>query len=214
MFLNTLIDIYDDINLFSADKAAHAVGMSARFKGGSKSGGSSSPPSSAIGSTALGKDVRETIYPIYQRALEGKGLTTSSLLNTRIKDTQNSLLSAYKTASAESESRLNRILDPRDNLPRNYIQSRIKDDYIRAQDYERRSLKNEQLLDQDQAMSLSATAVGNEMRMGMANMQAYNQAVLANQQNEQRYGTFGTNLYGGLGSALTSTYYASQMAKK
>ena len=51
-----------------------------------------------------------------------------------------------------------------------------------------------------------------QVRMSIGGGQMYNQALQQNFMNQQQYGTFGTNLYGGIGSGMADYYFAQNMA--
>jgi cytochrome c1 len=183
------------------------LGPSYRFKGG---GGGGSPPSSAVADTATAKQARQTLYPILESGMAGTGLTTPELMANRKAAANTGLTAAFDTTRADTTSALSRVLKPGDSGVESYILRGLDKEKTNAQNSVRQGFKAETLADKDTAMGLTAATVGNEMRMGISGMQAYNQSVQTNAQNEQQFGTFGTNLMGGLGSGLTNMYFAQK----
>ena len=60
---------------------------------------------------------------------------------------------------------------------------------------------------------MATDAVASEKRMGSEILSRFNSAEAQNYQNQQQYGTFGSNLMGGLAEGGMNVAYANQYAK-
>ena len=177
-----------------------------RFKGG---GGST--PSSNISNTKTGEYARENLYPIFERGLAGKGLMPAQLNQRLQREDREGLSKSFKLAGEDMRSDMSRVLDSRDARSRGSMEQQLARSYDTAKDSLRRRDIQRDITDQDTARDMSFAAVSNEARMGASAMQSYNSATQQQIANEARYGTFGTNVAGGLGSAATSLYFANAM---
>ncbi len=199
--------ITDDLGLFDPIKAAKAFGFFVRFKGG----GGAKPPNSNIADTPTAQWARQNLYPVYNRALEGKGFTTPALDRVRQNAAYGGLLQSFLEGRSELERTMERVINPNDLGVKQHLLDLYNRNYQSGKDALRRGFKAEKLSDKDQAFGMAAGAIGNEMRMGIANMQAYNNALQTQMAQEAQYGTMMTNIAGGLGYALPSFYYAKKM---
>lgn len=196
----------DEYGIFSPRKASGIYGPFVRFKGG---GGK--PPSSNIADTEYAREARRTLYPLLQQGMAGQGLLPESVRTTR----QQRGFEGLKTASGESRKEMNstlaRTLQEGDTRPLDYLNNALTREYITSRDNLRRSFKAEDIADKALARDMAAGAVGNEMRMGISGMQAYNNAAAQQMQMEAQIGTKATNIAGGIGQGLMSAYFANQM---
>ena len=169
-------------------------------------------PTSNIPQTLTGQWAKDQVYPLIQQGMSGGGLLPQGLQSLRQQEARQGLTSSFGQARQELGSDLSRILHPGDTGPRNYLMNQMDRQKLSAQDALTRGFRMEQLTDQQGARDMGFGAWGNEMRMGIGSMQAYNQAESGRLANEAQYGTFGTNVAGGLGSMLTSAHFAPKMA--
>lgn len=183
---------------------------SVKFKGG---GGSSKPPSSQIKPTASMKWSAEELYPMVERGMAGEGYGPSGLLNLRRTSTERGLAESFAQTKGEFESQIARTVRPDDWRVKSYLGSSLGRAYASARDDQKRMFRTEAVQDRDLSMSLAADYLAQEKRMTVSGTQAYNQALQMNAANQAQYGTFATNLAGGIGSGLMDYMYSRQMAK-
>lgn len=188
----------------------YMTGWSWRFKGG---GGKSRPPSSYIAPTASMQWAKGELYPMVERGMAGKGYGTSKLTNLRRASTTEGLRESFAQTKDEFESQMSRTVRSEDERVKDYLRSNLQRAYVSAQDDLRRGFRAEAIQEQDLSMGLAADYLAQEKRMSVSGTQAYNQALQMNMANQARYGTFATNLAGGVGSGLMDYMYSRQMAK-
>lgn len=196
--------IIDEYGQFDPAKAARHFGPFARFKG-------DDPPSSGLPQTKTSRYTRQQLYPLLQQAMSGQGILPGGLAVRRKENASQGLLDAFSTARSDLQSELSRTLRPGDIGPQQYLMAAMDRNFLSQKDDLRRGFHMEDLTDKDLGMSLTATAIGNEKRMGVNAMQTYNQAMAQNMDNQARFGTFETNLMGNLGEATMNLYFAKRM---
>lgn len=175
-------------------------------------GGSGDPPSSQMPDTKLMKEIRRGLYPMIERGMAGKGFGTSGFTALRKSSLYGGLAKSFGQAKGELASQTARTVKSGDIRTKGYLESELGRSYISQQDVLRRGLKQEDISDKQMSMDMAATQLGQEKRMSVNAAQAYNQAAQSNYATQQRYGTFGTNLAGGIGSGMASYYFAQGMA--
>lgn len=180
-----------------------------RFKGGGDD-----PPSSNIADTKESKYAAGQLYPMYGRGIKGKGLMPASLDRALQKRESQGLQKAFAGARQDMNSDLSRILSRGDHRSRNAINTSFNEAQISARAGSARAERMRDVGDVDTARDMAFAATSNERRIGASAMQSYNSAVARNTAMERQYGTFGTNLAGGVGSGMTALYFAQGMGKQ
>ncbi len=176
-----------------------------------KGGGSPDPPSSTMADTEIRKYARETLYPEVQEGLAGRGFGTTDFTQQRTGSLYAGLDKTFKTATSEFESQMARTLDPRDVRVKDYLTNTLQREYITKKDDITRSIRAENVSDIDLSMGLAGEYLAGEKRMAIGGAEMYNQALQQNIVNQQRTGTFGSNLASGIGSGMMDYYYAQKM---
>ena len=179
-----------------------------RFKGGKAKMPNSNMPMTDNMSYAM-----DELYPMVERGMSGEGYGTEYLTNQRIQASKEGLADSFKQTKGELNSQISRTINSQDSRVSNYLGSSLSKAYTSTQDDIRKSYRAEAVGDKDMSMGMASDYLASEKRMTISGAQAYNQAAMANQQQEQQYGTFGTNLAGGLGSGMMDYMYSRQMAK-
>ena len=182
----------------------------AKFKGG----GGGKPPTSGMTDTETQKYGRETLYPMINRGLEGKGFGTATLTRQKENTLYDGLDDSFNEASADFNSQMSRTLDPADTRVKSYLDNTMNREYLTKKDDIARGLRQENVSDQDTSMAMASDYLSNEKRMTVQGTQMYNNALQTNIANQQRTGTFASNLSSGIGSALGSVYGAQQINAK
>lgn len=199
----------NDLGIFDYRKASRIFGPFARFKGG---GGSSSPPSSQMPDTKTMQKIRKGLYPMIEQGMAGEGFGTPGFAALRKTSLYGGLAESFTQAKGELTSQTARTVKSGDTRVKGYLESELGRSYISQKDTLRRGLRQENVSDKQTAMDMAATTLGQEERMSVNAAQAYNQAMQSNMAMQQQYGTFGTNLAGGLGTGLMDYYFAQGMA--
>ena len=179
-----------------------------RFKGSKPKA-----PSSSIADTENRKWARQTLYPDITNAMEGRGFGPTSLLNKRYSSTMEGLDESYGQAQGDLTSQLARSVRPGDTRVSNFAQNQLTRDYITAKDQLRRGFTQEKLDDQEIGLGMAADALAQEKRMSIQGAGQYNTAMTQQRAYEQQYGTFGTNLWGGIGEGAASYMFAQKMGQ-
>ena len=194
---------------FKYDVNKHWVGWSFRFKGG----GGAKPPSSQIAPTKSMEWATSELYPMVERGMTGAGYGTAGLSAMRKTSMESGLAKSFGQTKSEFESQMSRTINPEDVGVKNYLRSNLQRAYVSAQDDLKRGIRAEGVQEQELSMGLAADYLAQEKRMSISGTQAYNQSMQMNLANQQQYGTFGTNLAGGLGSGMMDYMYSQQMAR-
>jgi hypothetical protein len=181
-----------------------------RFKGG----GSPDPPSSTIADTDYTKSFRNDVYPMIDNAMAGKGFGPLEVTNRLNQMRSDSIDSSYATARGELNSDLARTLQRGDSRPSDYLNQALNRQQITDKDTLRRNIQAEKIADMDTGMTMANSVLASERRMSGANVDAYNSTLQQAARNDAQYGTFGTNVAGGLGAGMTDYYFAQKMAGK
>ena len=179
-----------------------------------KGGGSPDPPSSTIADTETKKFARETLYPQVSRGLEGQGFGTPELTALRSSSLYGGLEQTFETAKGEFESQLDRTLDPKDERLRSFLTNTLNREYVTKKDDITRGIRAEKVSDIDLSQAMAGEFLASEKRMAIGGAELYNQALQANIANQQRIGTFGSNIASGIGAGATDYYFAQKMAGK
>ncbi len=179
------------------------------FKGGG--GDSDPPPSSQLTDTPTRQFARETLYPQVSEGLEGRGFGTPELTALRSSSLNRGLDETFETARGEFESQLDRTLDPRDERLRSFLTNTLNREYVTKKDDIARSIRAEKISDIDLSQAFAGEFLASEKRMAIGGAELYNQALQANIANQQRVGTFGSNIASGIGAGATDYYFAQKM---
>jgi len=178
-----------------------------------KSGGKSPPqPTSTITETGIGREAKSELFPFIESGLAGTGFGPPGALEQRKLTASAGLKRSFGQARGELNSQLNRTLDPRDTRVRSFLNTSLNRAYTSAQDTQRRGFQDEAIGDETLSRDIAATTIANEQRLGVNSAQAYNQALTANQANRSQFGTFATNVAGGIGSGVGDFLFAQKMA--
>lgn len=183
-------------------------GMFTRLKGG----GGGDPPSSRLKDTEYMKEIRSETYPYIENAMAGEGYGPKSLTNMRWNSMYEGLESSFETAGQDMQSQLNRVLKPGDERPREFMTKNLGRSYYAAKDTLARQKRSELVSDKQMGMGMAADAIGKEQRMSVSNANAYNATLQANAVDQRQFGTFGTNVAGGVGEGMMDAYFAKQMS--
>ncbi len=182
-----------------------------RFKGSS----GPDPPNPNIADTEFSKWARGVSYPAIGSAIAGEGLDPD-LLAKRKTSAFKSLEKSYGTAAGELESNLSRTVAPGDTRVKGALRNTLSRSYVTGKDYIRRGFDQELVDDKTLGITMANDALAQEKRMAVGLSSQYNQALASNQVNEAQFGTFSTNLAGGLGefagSYIADQYFSSKMA--
>jgi len=203
-----LYEINDELGIFDPVLAANSFGMSARFKGGGD------PPSSQMADTEAKKYSRETLYPMVQRGMEGKGYGTSQLTNMRENSLYAGAKESFETGKRDFNSQMARTLDPNDTRVKDHLSSTLEREYVTKQDNIARGIRSEKVADINTSMNLANDYLSSEKRMGVNNAQSYNNAMQADVQRNSQMGSFGVNVASGLGQAVGGLQQAQQIDAK
>lgn len=179
-----------------------------RFKGG---GSSPDPPSSQMADTEIKQYAREELYPMVSAGMTGEGYGTSGTVRQQEKTLYGGIESAYKQGKSEFDSQMNRTLDPKDYRVRNYLTENMSRAYASQKDDVARGIRTQKVSDTDMSMSLAADYLASEKRMTVSGAQMYNQAQQLNLANQNRMGSFASNLASGLGAGAADYYYGQKM---
>ena len=182
--------------------------MHCRFKGG----GSSKTPSSTLSDTEAMKKIRGQFYPVLENAMNGRGFGETGTPQLFTKDLMAGYNRAFTDAKADYMSQMNRVVDPEDTRVKGFIGAQLNREQASGRDALQRQIKAERIGDKDMGLAMAGDAVAMEQRMSVNGAQMYNQALQANMINERQFGTFGTNLAGGIGSGLMDLYFAKQIS--
>lgn len=174
-------------------------------------GGSPKPPTSTIADTPTRQYARETLYPQVTEGLEGRGFGTPQLTALRSSSLYRGLEETFKTAKGEFESQTARTLDPRDVRLKSYLSNTLQREYVTKKDEIARGIRAEKVSDIDLSQAMAGEFLASERRMAIGGAEMYNQALQQNIINQQRIGTFGSNLASGIGAGAMDFYFAQRM---
>jgi hypothetical protein len=194
---------------FNLEFAHKYFGWNTRFLGGKPK-----TPKSSMPDTENKEYFRQQIFPLIQRAMEGRGMLPASLDASQKIEQLNDLNKAFDTSMSEFNSNLNRSLMPQDDRARSYAAALMHQGKTAEIDSMRRGQRQQYYDDKTFGMGMAADSIANEKRMGIMGAEAYNYAVTQSAANQSQFGTFGTNLAAGAGSMLPNLYFANQMSKK
>lgn len=200
---------YDEFE-FDTEQTILAFRRSAKFKGG----GGGDPPSSELADTETKKFVRRTLYPMAQRGLEGKGFGSNYLDSKKRLTLYGGASDAYNTAASDLRSQMRRTVDPADNRVKSFAENSLARAYTTKRDDISRSLRSERTADVDLAMNMASDYLGGERRMTAQAGQAYNQAMQTNLAEQQRVGSYSSNIAAGIGSTFGGLIGAHQIDQK
>ena len=183
-----------------------------RFVGGGGGGGA---PSSGVnrehGSMPA---IRKELYPQIGNAMAGKGYGPESLTNMRWQDMNQGFDKSFAGAKSQMTSQMGRVVDPRDTRTKTAVSQGLARDYASGKDSLNRGRRQEAEGDRRMGMGMAADAIAKEQRMTVSGAQQYNNALRTSMGNEARFGTFGSNVAGGVGSGMVDAYFANQIAGK
>ena len=178
-----------------------------RYKGGKKQ----SPPSSQLSETEAGKQAKAELYPWVESGMAGQGFGDPNLMAMRQSSARTGLAKSFDTTMGDFNSQMNRTVESGDTRVKNYAAQSLQRAYTSAQDSQNRGFDQEKISDKAMSEDMAGTLLSNEQRIGINSSQQYNNALSANFANQQQFGTFGTNLAGGLGAGMTDYYFAQKM---
>lgn len=188
-------------------------GIFARFKGGGgKAPKQPDPPTSQLADTKYMKEIRSEVYPYSENAMAGLGFGPQSLTKLRWDSMYKGLDESFETAQYDMSAQLNRVLKPGDERPREFMTKNLGRSYYAAKDVLSRQKRSELVSDKQLGMGMAADSLAREQRMSVSNANAYNATLQANMINQRQFGTFATNVAGGVGEGLMDAYFAKQMA--
>ncbi len=194
-----------NINEFILTSSSHNV----RFKGGG--GDPAPPPSSAMADTEIKKYARSTLYPMVSQGMKGEGFGTPELTAQRSTDMYRGLNLSYERASSDLQSNMSRTIDPEDTRVKDFMSQSLNRAYVTGKDNISRSIRQEKVSDIDVSQGMAADYLAGEKRMAIGGAQMYNQALQQNIMDQQRMGTFNTNVAAGVGSGAMDYYFAQKM---
>jgi GTP-sensing pleiotropic transcriptional regulator CodY len=84
---------------------------------------------------------------------------------------------------------------------------------VTAQDSLRRQFDTENYQDYERSLAMATDAVAGEKRMGTEILSRFNASQAQDARNLQQYGSFGSNLMGGLAEGGMSVAYSNQYAQ-
>ena len=195
---------------YELSKFIKLKGMSICFKGG----GAPDPPTSDMPDTENRKYARETLYPMVESGMAGTGYGTPEFNALKKKTAYSGLDSAFAEGKSGFESQMARTLDPGDTRVKNYLSSTLNREYVTKKDDLKRGFRSEAVAEKDMSMGMAADLLGGEKRMTVSGSEMYNNALQQNMLNQQRYGTFGTNVASGIGAGAASLVGAYQIDQK
>ena len=178
------------------------------FGGG---GGGSDPPRSGLADTETKRFARETLYPQLSSGLEGRGFGTFELNQLKSSSLYSGLEETFETANGEFESQTARTLDPRDTRVKEYLSNTLNREYVTKKDDITRGIRAEKVSDIETSQAIANVFLANEKRMAIDAAGLYNNALQTNIANQQRTGTFGSNIASGIGAGATDYYFAQKM---
>lgn len=168
--------------------------------------------------SAMGKEAQSTLYADVTRALQGRGLLDPGLQDRLNNDLLASYETGYGEAQSEMDSNLARLIPKADTGVREYAKNLLSSSYYDTVRNVRQDMELQPYQDQQQAMGMATDLLAGEKQMGAQITDIYNQQIARNEQIENQYGTFGSNLAFGLGSAggwmTAAQRYGQAMSEK
>lgn len=207
---NIFETIFNEDGDFDPLLAFEPIGITVRYKGGSPK--QQAPPSSTLTDTPERQAARDELFPMLRNALAGRGFGPESLTRRRDEDRFAGLKTSFNTARGEVESQLSRTVDPRDTRVTSFVSQGLDRAFNTAQDNLKRQIRSERVSDEQLGRELTADTIAQEQRMSISGAQSFNQQMAINFSNQQEFGTFGTNVAGGIGSGLTDAFFARKFA--
>lgn len=188
-------------------RAAHAAfGPFVRFGGGK-------PDLPKPGGQLTGnmKFVQKNLYPAIARGLSGAGFGSKAWWDKREGDAKKSLDTAFDISGRELEGSIHRLVLPGDTRAAEAMRSGLSQAKATGHDTLRRTFAFEKGEDRRLALGLAGNALSREFNLASQMGQMYNQGMTQMQNVDARMGTFGTNLWGGIGEGVGSLGFAMQM---
>ena len=144
----------------------------------------------------IGKYWQDQTFGATTGALKGEGFRGNNFAGKRA-----GLQDAFNASQPDFESVLNRTTLRGDTKTRDFHRSNRQQSLVGAKDDLRKAEQTTLYNDRELAKSLGTDQVAGAKRMGTDITSIYNQQNAADFANEQAYGTFNSNLAGGLGAA-------------
>ncbi len=156
----------------------------------------------------MGQWAQTSLYGDVERALAGGGLLPSGYQQTR-----EAYGKAYKKIKPELTSWTRRMIPKEDVRVRKYTEGMFERAYYGGLQELKETEELRPYEEQKEAIGLGTDLLASEKRMSAGITDIYNQQMLQNWQQQQQYGTFGTQLARGLGAAGGWMYGAKTAPK-
>ena len=196
--MNWIIDQYE---------RTFGIHSSWRYKGGGQD-----PPSSQMVDTEMRRFARNKLYPYIVSGMEGRGFGPGELIRKREQSTFRAFDEAYDASKKHLDSSISRVVDRKDTRAADFMRSNLTRAYYAGKEQLKQNFRAEKVSDIDMSMGLAADQLAGEKRMAVSGAQMYNQALQKNIMNQMQYGSFASNLWGGIGEGMMDYYYAQKMA--
>lgn len=160
-------------------------------------GGGKTPKLKLPSLDARGQEFQEELYGMIERGLAGQGLTPE-LTGGAIGQSLTATTNAYQEGRGELGSYLNRFVPQGDTKVRSQAYSDLQRNYANQMQGIRESADTLNFADRQAAQEAAFESLGSEKRMATDLLDMYNQSAY----DQYNSPTFGSELAGGLGSAL------------
>jgi hypothetical protein len=162
--------------------------------------------------SAIGKGAQSNLYGAITRGMSGGGMLPGATQRMAQSYRTEGLTDAMGTARGELQSDISRTVDRGDTRVGSAMLNQFDRAGTTAQDSLRRQFDTENYQDQERSMAMATDAVAGEKRMGTSILGMFNSAQAQDARNLQQYGSFGSNLMGGLAEGGMSVAYSNQYA--
>jgi len=190
------------------DPLAYQLACSLRFKGGSDKA-----RYPIYTNTHDMNYARAELYPMAESGMAGNGFGDPALLSKRKSSMALGIKTAFEETSGVLTSQMKRTVKSGDDRVTAFANNALARNYVTAKDDIRRGFVQEASDDKAMSEALAGDYLSAERHMSVATSDAYNSASAMTMANQQKYGTFGTNIAAGLGSGISDFMYAQKMAQ-